>query len=58
MYKDGSQAWTAKDYLIEQERCDTVTIDSKVYEGKYRKVRSIFNLLLLVVRWPVSLASF
>ncbi|XP_065209304.1 LDLR chaperone boca-like [Planococcus citri] len=37
MYKDGSQAWTAKDYLIEQERCDTVTIDSKVFEGKYRK---------------------
>lgn len=43
MYKDGSQAWTAKDYLIEQQRCDTVTIDSKVYEGKYRKVCAILN---------------
>ncbi|XP_025830194.1 LDLR chaperone boca isoform X2 [Agrilus planipennis] len=35
MYKDGSQAWTAKDYLIEQEKCESVTIESKVYPGKY-----------------------
>ena len=34
MFKDGSQAWDAKDFLIEQERCKDVTIDNKVYEGK------------------------
>ena len=34
MFKDGSQAWEAKDFLIEQERCKDVTIDNKVYEGK------------------------
>ena len=34
MFKDGSQAWEAKDFLVEQERCKDVTIDSKVYEGK------------------------
>lgn len=36
MYKDGSLAWQAKDFLIEQERCESVTIESKVYEGKYK----------------------
>lgn len=42
MYKDGAQAWEAKDYLVQQERCESVTIESKVYEGKYaKKVRSI-----------------
>lgn len=35
MFKDGAQAWKAKDFLIEQERCDTVTIESKVYHGKH-----------------------
>jgi len=34
MFKDGSQAWEAKDFLIEQEGCKDVTIDNKVYEGK------------------------
>lgn len=40
MFKDGSQAWIAKDYLVEQERCESVTIESKVYPGKYSKTRS------------------
>ncbi|XP_030755518.1 LDLR chaperone boca [Sitophilus oryzae] len=35
LFKDGSQAWTAKDYLIEQEQCESVTIESKVYQGKH-----------------------
>lgn len=34
MFKDGAQAWDAKDFLLEQERCKEVTIDNKVYEGK------------------------
>ncbi|XP_057669499.1 LDLR chaperone boca [Diorhabda carinulata] len=37
LFKDGSQAWVAKDYLIEQEKCESVTIESKVYPGKFSK---------------------
>ena len=33
MFKDGSQAWDAKDYLIQQERCKSVTIENKEYPG-------------------------
>lgn len=34
LFKDGSQAWTAKEFLTEQERCESVTIEGKVYENK------------------------
>lgn len=34
MFKDGSQAWGAKDYLVEQDRCLSVSIENKVYSGK------------------------
>ncbi|CAH1953478.1 unnamed protein product [Acanthoscelides obtectus] len=37
LFKDGSQAWQAKEYLIEQDKCESVTIESKVYPGKYSK---------------------
>lgn len=37
LFKDGSQAWAAKEYLTDQERCESVTIESKVYPGKYSK---------------------
>ncbi|KAF5289225.1 hypothetical protein FQR65_LT00113 [Abscondita terminalis] len=37
MFKDGSQAWVAKEYLIEQEKCESVTIEGKEYVGKYSK---------------------
>ncbi|XP_025408321.1 LDLR chaperone boca [Sipha flava] len=33
MYKDGSQAWDAKDFLIQQEDCVDVTIESQVFKG-------------------------
>ena len=33
MFRDGSQAWDAKNFLIEQERCLSVTIENKVYPG-------------------------
>ncbi|KAL5244155.1 hypothetical protein ACI65C_011565 [Semiaphis heraclei] len=33
MYKDGSQAWDAKDFLIQQEDCVDVTIENQVYKG-------------------------
>lgn len=35
MFKDGSQAWQAKDFLVEQERCESVTLENKVYPGIY-----------------------
>lgn len=35
MFKDGAQAWQAKDFLVEQERCESVTLENKVYEGKH-----------------------
>lgn len=34
MFKDGSQAWEAKDFLIQQERCESVSLENKVYPGK------------------------
>lgn len=37
MFKDGAQSWAAKDFLIEQERCESVTLENKVYEGKFSK---------------------
>ncbi|KAL3266204.1 hypothetical protein HHI36_010387 [Cryptolaemus montrouzieri] len=29
LFKDGSQAWSAKEYLIDQEKCESVTIENK-----------------------------
>ena len=34
MFKDGSMAWEAKDYLVQQERCKQVTIENKPYPGR------------------------
>lgn len=39
LFKDGSQAFTAKEFLVEQERCESVAIESKVYPGKHSKIR-------------------
>jgi len=33
MYKDGSQAWDAKDFLVQQDDCVDVTIENQVYKG-------------------------
>ncbi|XP_026677312.1 LDLR chaperone boca-like [Diaphorina citri] len=41
LFKDGSQAWDAKDYLVQQERCKSVTIENKVYPGKLTKEVSV-----------------
>jgi len=35
MFKDGAQAWEAKDFLVEQERLQELTIENKPYPGKY-----------------------
>lgn len=34
MFKDGSHAWEAKDFLVNQDRCKEVTIENKPYPGK------------------------
>jgi len=34
MLKDGSQAWEIKDFLVQQDRCEVVTIEGKDYPGK------------------------
>jgi len=41
MYKDGSQAWDAKDFLIQQEDCVDVTIENQVYKGPASPIVSI-----------------
>ncbi|KAG8224420.1 hypothetical protein J437_LFUL001370 [Ladona fulva] len=33
MFKDGSQAWDAKDFLVQQERLKEVVIENKSYPG-------------------------
>lgn len=42
MYKDGSQAWDAKDFLVQQEDCVDVTIENQVYQGPATPFVSIF----------------
>ncbi|XP_067012095.1 LDLR chaperone boca [Anabrus simplex] len=37
LFKDGSQAWEAKDFLVEQEKCKEVVIENKTYPGKHSK---------------------
>eukprot|EP00096_Caligus_rogercresseyi_P011301 TRINITY_DN4405_c0_g1_i3.p1 TRINITY_DN4405_c0_g1~~TRINITY_DN4405_c0_g1_i3.p1 ORF type:complete len:192 (-),score=56.73 TRINITY_DN4405_c0_g1_i3:408-983(-) len=37
MFKDGSVAWDAKDFLVEEPRVQDVTIEQKTYYGKHTK---------------------
>ena len=37
LFKDGSIAWEAKDFLIEQERCQDVQLEQKTYHGRHTK---------------------
>ena len=32
--KDGALAWDVKDYLVQQERCEEVTLEGQDYKGK------------------------
>ena len=41
MFKDGSSAWEAKDFLIEQERCAEVQIEQRVYHGKHTELYQV-----------------
>ncbi|CAG4982945.1 unnamed protein product [Parnassius apollo] len=40
MFKDGSQAWTAKEFLIEQDELKEVQLESQTYPGKNPNVRN------------------
>ena len=47
LLQDGSQAYEVKDYLIQQDRCQEVTIDNRPFYGKGAKVKNnlrIFNI--------------
>lgn len=37
MLRDGSYAWEIKDFLINQERCEDVTLEGQVFPGKAAK---------------------
>lgn len=40
MFKDGSQAWTAKEYLLEQDELKDVQLESQTYLGKKPDVKN------------------
>ena len=48
--KDGATAWAIKDFLVQQDRCESVTIEGKDYKGKGSpdyKVTALFFLLFI-----------
>ncbi|XP_072949172.1 LDLR chaperone boca [Epargyreus clarus] len=40
MFKDGSQAWTAKEFLLEQEELKDVQLESQTYPGNKADVKN------------------
>ncbi|CAH2048597.1 unnamed protein product, partial [Iphiclides podalirius] len=40
MFKDGSQAWTAKDFLLEQDELKEVQLESQTYPGKKPNIKN------------------
>jgi len=41
MFRDGSAAWEAKDFLIEQDRCEDVQLEQQTFYGKHCKACSV-----------------
>jgi hypothetical protein len=37
LFHDGADAWEAKDFFLEQERCDEVQLEQQTYYGKFSK---------------------
>jgi len=37
LFRDGSAAWDAKDFFLDQERCEDVQLEQQTYYGKYSK---------------------
>ena len=44
LLQDGSQVYEIKDFLVQQDRCQEVSIDNRPYYGKGAKVCQYFNL--------------
>ena len=40
MINDGSLAWEIKDFIIKQDRCEDVTIENEVFDGKAKLQRN------------------
>ena len=40
LFRDEADALEAKDFFIEQERCEEVQLEQKTYHGKYSKSQS------------------
>lgn len=40
MFKDGSQAWTAKEFLLEQDELKDVQLESQTYQGKKPDIKN------------------
>lgn len=52
LLQDGSQAYEVKDFLVQQDRCQEVTIDNRPFYGKGAKVREfefLFSSFLVSV---------
>merc|ERR1712183_567381 len=39
MFRDGKYAWDAKDFLVDQERCEEVQLEQQTYKGKFASVK-------------------
>lgn len=50
MFRDGSQAWEAKNFLIEQSRCFSVTIENKVYPGQGHEEKTAPKVIIFINR--------
>lgn len=37
MFRDGAQAWEAKEFLLDQERCEEVQLEQQTFHGKHSK---------------------
>merc|ERR1712139_698358 len=37
LFHDGADAWEAKDFFVEQDRCEEVQLEQKTYHGKVFK---------------------
>lgn len=40
MFKDGSQAWTAKEYLLQQNELKNIQLESQTYDGENPDVKN------------------
>merc|ERR1712059_128787 len=41
MFRDGVYAWEAKDFLVEQERCEEVQLEQQTYHGKFSNNKEV-----------------